>query len=87
MAWVRWPVTVMCVLAMSVAACRFSGEPPTTMSGGNAGSNVVLTDVSLVEAVESSVVTVTLRQLQPDELGDAMEVPAGAGLGERCRCA
>ncbi len=57
------------------------------MSDGNAGSNVVLTDVSLVEAVESSVVTVTLRQLQPDELGDAMEVPAGAGLGERCRCA
>ena len=57
------------------------------MSDGNAGSNVVLTDVSLVEAVESSTVTVTLRQLQPDELGDAMEVPAGAGLGERCRCA
>ncbi len=55
------------------------------MSDGNAGPNVVLTDVSLVEAVESSVVTVTLRQLQPDELGDAMEVPVGAGLGERCR--
>lgn len=67
MGWVRWLVTVTCVLAMSVAACRSSGEPPTTMSGGNAGSNVVLTDVSeLVDAVESSVVTVTLRQVQPD---------------------
>ena len=82
MARVRWPVTVIGVLAMSVAACTSSGEPPTTMSDGNAGSNVVLTDVSeLVKAVESSVVTVTLTQLQPDELGDAMEVPAGAGTG------
>ena len=52
------------------------------MTGGDGGSIVVLTDVSeLVEAVESSVVTVTLTQLRPDELGDAMEVPAGAGTG------
>ena len=82
MARVRWPVTVLGVLVMSVAACTSSDEPPTTMSGGNIGPNVVLTDVSeLVEAVESSVVTVTLTQLQPDELGDEMEVPAGAGTG------
>ncbi|MCZ6736920.1 MAG: trypsin-like peptidase domain-containing protein, partial [Actinobacteria bacterium] len=40
------------------------------------------TDVSeLVEAVEASVVTVTLTQLRLDQLGDVTEVPVGVGTG------
>ena len=74
-------------LALVVAGCDSDDEGATTLAGQvpdetDAGFHVVLTDVSeLVEAVEPSVVTVTLTQLRLDELGDVTEVPVGAGTG------
>ena len=74
-------------LALVVAGCDSDDEGATTPAGQvpgetDAGFHVVLTDVSeLVEAVEPSVVTVTLTQLRLDELGAFAEVPAGAGTG------
>ncbi len=74
-------------LALVVAGCDSDDEKATTLTGQipgetDAGFHVVLTDVSeLVEAVEASVVTVTLTQLRLDELGALTEVPAGAGTG------
>jgi serine protease Do len=74
-------------LALVLTGCDGDGEEATTLAGQvpgetDAGFHVVLTDVSeLVEAVEPSVVTVTLTQLRLDELGDVTEVPVGAGTG------
>ena len=87
---------VLVATALVAGACDGDGSAETTMAptitttstttttGGEteAGFHVVLTDVSeLVEAVASSVVTVTLTQLRLDELGGVTEIPVGAGTG------
>lgn len=74
-------------LALVLTSCDGDDEGATTLAGQvpgetDAGFDVVLTDVSeLVEAVEASVVTVTLTQLRLDQLGDVTEVPVGVGTG------
>ena len=79
-----WLLLVATALVAGACDGTSSTTSTTTTTGAetDAGFHVVLTDVSeLVEAVASSVVTVTLTQLRLDELGGVTEVPVGAGTG------